>query len=520
MSGSPLGDGLMDAFWAYESALMSNDTAALDRLFVDAPTTMRVDGAGLLVGHDAISAFRAGRGQPPQRRIVETHVQFIDADHAVVLAITELLTGGRGAQTQVWSRKDGSWAVQAAHVSAAPAAFDRRVWRELGDPLVAGATQGPLAGESVAVKDLFAVAGHPIGAGNPAWLDAATSQSAHADAVALLLEAGATITGIARTDEFAFSLAGTNAHYGSPPNPRAPGRISGGSSSGSASAVAQGQATIGLGTDTGGSIRVPASYGGLWGIRTTHGAVPTAGLLPLAQSFDTVGWMTRSPDLLARVADVLIPREPGPPLDTIVVADSLLADVEDDVRNTLVGHLESLAAVHSVEHLTAAFSELPRWLLAFQTVQGHEAWQNHGPWLADRLDTLGPDVRARFERSRGYTDAEAEAGRAVLVEARAAIRSLLSSSTALLIPSASSVAPSEREATKGGPAFEALRATTLRLTCLAGIGGLPAVNVPLSGASGRPVGLCVIAPAGRDHALIELAATLAGQEPPQASFTC
>ena len=187
-----------------------------------------------------------------------------------------------------------------------PAGMDPTVWREYGTPLVTGCQGGPLRGETIAVKDLFSVAGHRIGAGNGAWLAQAEVETTTAPAVAKLLRAGADIAGIARTDEFAYSLAGTNAHYGTPPNPAAPERIPGGSTSGPASAVALGQATIGLGTDTGGSIRIPSSYQGLYGIRPTHGAVPVGGLIPLAPSFDTVGWITRDPATLIAAGKVLL----------------------------------------------------------------------------------------------------------------------------------------------------------------------------------------------------------------------
>ena len=194
-------------------------------------------------------------------------------------------------------------------------AFDPRVWREVGDPLLPATGAGPLAGMSVAVKDLFALEGFPIGAGNAERLAESRPEKTTAAAVAVLQAAGAVVAGIARTDEFAYSLAGTNSHYGTPPNPKAPGRVSGGSSSGSASAVSLGQATIGLGTDTGGSIRVPTAYQGLYGIRTSHGAIPTDGLLPLAPSFDTVGWMTRDAATLAAVGKVLLPsRQSSGPL--------------------------------------------------------------------------------------------------------------------------------------------------------------------------------------------------------------
>ncbi len=319
----PVPDGLVEAFWAYERALMADDVETLDRLVARASTTLRGDAAGLLVGHDQVSAFRRSHGPAPRRRIVQTHVQVTDPDHALVVAVTELERGGRGQQTQLWARGVDGWVVTAAHVSAPAPALDSRIWRVVGDPLVPGAAGGPLAGESLAVKDLYAVAGQVVGAGNPAWEAAAPVERGDARVVDLLVEAGASVRGIARTDEFAYSLAGTNHHFGSPPNPRAPYRVSGGSSSGSASAVSLGHATIGLGTDTGGSIRVPAAYQGLYGIRTTHAAIATHGLLALAPSFDTVGWMTRDADLLALVGEVLLPDSPGGSTDLVVVPELL-----------------------------------------------------------------------------------------------------------------------------------------------------------------------------------------------------
>lgn len=496
--------GLVEAFRAYERALMTNDLDALDRLFAPGDQTLRGDAAGLLVGHDAISAFRSGRGGAPARRIVQTHVQEIDDDHALVVAVTELLTGGRGQQTQLWAHRDGAWVVTAAHVSVAAPALDTRVWRVVGDPLLPPTGTGGLDGETVAVKDVYAVEGQRVGAGNPTWLEQAEPEPRHARVVEELLAHGAALRGITRTDELAYSLAGTNAHHGTPPNPRAPHRVPGGSSSGSASAVSLGHATIGLGTDTGGSIRVPAAYQGLWGIRTTHGAVPRDGLLPLAPSFDTVGWLTRGPELLASVARVLLPEAPQP-LGEVVTSAELVSLAQPDVA----------AAVRTIAAAPVDWpvALLPDWLGAMQALQAAEAWQVHGSWLADRMDSLGPDVRSRFERARSITPDVAAAAAEEVARARDAIRLLLGDRV-LLLPSAPSVAPP-----LGDPAaLDVVRQATMQLTCLAGIGGLPAVSIPLRTAEGLPCGACLVGPAGSDRALIDLAAGLApgsGGEPPQ-----
>ncbi|GAA2240525.1 amidase [Promicromonospora sukumoe] len=377
-------------------------------------------------------------------------------------------------------------------------ALDLSVWRVRPEPgpLVAPSGSGVLDGETVAVKDLFAVAGQRVGAGNPAWLAAAPTQQAHADAVARLLAAGAAVAGIAQTEEFAYSLTGANAHYGTPPNPRAPGRISGGSTSGPATAVAAGEASVALGTDTGGSVRVPAAYQGLWGIRPTHGAVADGGLLPLAPSFDTVGWLARDAGALARVGEVLLPEDQAALPDDVplVVSDDLLGLAAPEVRDA-VGRLARDAGAGAAD-----WSPEPAWLAAFQTLQAAEAWAVHGPWLADRMDTLGPAVRGRFERARLIGVVDAATARAAVARARAEIRDRLGERV-LVLPSTATVAPRPEDA-------EAAREATMLLTCVAGIGGLPAVSVPVTTASGLPAGACLVGPAGSDRALLTVAGRL------------
>lgn len=526
--------GLLDAFRAYETALGTDDLTALDALFAAGPDTLRGDPAGLLVGHDDIAAFRGARGGAPARRLVEVHVRTVDDDHAVVVAVTELHRGGRGQQTQLWERTGAGWVVVAAHVHGPAPAFDTRVWRVLGDPLAAGPAGGPLAGRAVAVKDLFAVAGQRVGAGNPTWLDAAHVEPEHADAVARLLAAGAHVRGIARTDELAYSLAGVNAHTGAPPNARAPGRVPGGSSSGSAAAVALGQADVGLGTDTGGSVRVPASYQGLYGIRTTHGAVPTAGLLPLAPSFDTVGWLTRDADLLAAVGEVLLPPAAHHATATprLVVSPALLAHADVDVAARVAAFAASAGA-----RATAAWDDvdLAAWAEVFRVRQAWEAWRTHGAWVRAHPGALGADVAGRFAVASRVDDADGAAAGARREALRARIVELVGDDV-LVLPAASSVAP------RPDPAdLDAVRGTTLRLTCLAGLGGLPAVVLPTVPGPGTaptappspaaptgpaspapdgglapvgrrpplPVGVCLVAAPGRDRALLALARTLA-----------
>ena len=489
------------AFWEYERALMANDLEALDRLFAPGPETLRGDAAGILVGHDAISGFRRGRGGAPKREIAHVEVRMLSADAALVIAITVPATGGRGQQTQLWRLTDGAWRVSAAHVALPAPAVNASVWRTVGTPLVRGVSAGVLSGQTVAVKDLYDVEGFAVGAGIPAWLESAHPADGTSPAVAALLAAGADVTGIAQTDEFAYSIAGRNPHYGTPPNPAVLGGVPGGSSSGPASAVALGQASIGLGTDTAGSIRVPASYQGLWGLRSTHGSVSSDRLLPLAPTFDTVGWLTRSATVLRAAAeatlDTTLQREAG----GFVVAPALLEFCEPDVRAAFQPYLS---------HEAVDLGDIDELFVAFRTVQQSEAWAVHGPWIEAHPGALGDDIAARFALAAAVTAEQAAEARDAMAAAKERLDGILGDRV-LLLPAASSTAPS---VLADADLIERTRQGTLRLTCVAGLTGRPGLSAPLltvpqpGALLGAPVGLGLVGPRYSDLALIDAAERL------------
>src|SRR5690349_23635217 len=197
---------------------------------------------------------------------------------------------------------------------------------------IEGRSNGPLAGLTFAAKALFDVAGHPTGGGNHDWAGWHPVPDKHAWAVRTLLDAGATLIGKTITDEVSLGILGENAFDGTPLNPRAPDRVPGGSSSGSASAVASGLCDTALGTDTGGSVRVPASFCGLYGIRTTHGRVDTRGAMDMSPSFDTIGWFSASAGLFRAVGRVLLDDQPVPaPIGSLLVADDAFAEADEPV---------------------------------------------------------------------------------------------------------------------------------------------------------------------------------------------
>jgi len=509
--GGAAPEGLVEAVLGYEAALMADDLDALREWFEPGDEMVRADASGLLVGRDAITRFRGRRGGAAGRRVTGVRVLPVAEGAAHVVVENAPAAGGRGVVSQLWRRRDGRWRVAAAHVTAPAPALDRRIWRVVGDPLLPASGSGALDGRTVAVKDVFAVAGHPIGAGVPEYLAAAPVESRSAAAVEALRVAGASVRGIARTDQFAYSIAGRNPAYGTPPNPAVPGAISGGSTSGPAAAVALGQADVGLGTDTAGSIRVPASYQGLWGLRTTHGAVDRDGVLPLAPRFDTVGWLTRDRATLEAAARASLPR-PGQGADAagptdagapvLLVAPWLLEGLGPGVRAAFEAGVAALRRsgcdVREFNGRALGSGPLDDLFAAFRTAQAAEAWRVHGAWIAAHPGVLADDVGARFAWASGVTAEQEAAAIEELDAARGDIDAVLGDGL-LLLPSAASVAPALGAE---GADIEAVRAATLRMTAVAGVTGRPALSMPGLAVDGAPLGTCVVGPRGGDLDLI------------------
>ena len=398
----------------------------------------------------------------------------------------------------------------AAGMATGVRAIDPTIWRVVGTPLIAATRPGPLSGMGVAVKDLYAVAGQRVGAGNPTYLAEAPIQEHSAPAVQRLLDAGADVIGIAQTDEFAYSLAGANAQYGTPPTPRAPGRVPGGSSSGPASAVASTQAAIGLGTDTAGSIRIPSAYQGLWGLRTTHGRISREGVHPLSGSFDTVGWMTRDAQTMDAVTQAMLPDRDSATLSgevAVCVLPSQMVDADvaeafgrscDMMRNATLA--SGCARTNTWDELTLDADMFDGFLDIFSVVRGYEAWQANGGWVSGHFDAIAPDIAQRFRNDALIDETAYRQGLERLERSRAMVRSLVGDRV-LLMPTAATVAPTLTEQDDPDTAART-RKQTMRLTSLAGIGALPALNMPIATAQGLPCGVCLIGPAGSDKALV------------------
>jgi amidase len=355
------------------------------------------------------------------------------------------------------------------------------------------------------------VAGLPTSAGNPDWLATHPRPARSAVAVERLVGAGAVLVGKTVTDELAFSLAGTNVHYGTPANPAAPGRVPGGSSSGSASAVAAGQADIGLGTDTAGSVRVPASYCGLVGVRPTWGRVPLDGCVPLAPGYDTVGWFTRSGQLAVEVGRALLdPWEAGQPLpfQRLLIATDGFRLADEGLIAALRPGVQKLAdLIGAWREEPIAGGQLEQWAQGFRIDQARQVWRAHGEWISKTAPRFGPGVAARFGWAATITDGDLAATKAVRRQARRRLEEVLPG-TVVCLPAATGPAPPP-DLEPG--ARDDLRARTLALTCPAGLAGAPCVSLPAGRLDGCPVNLTVMAAPGADEALLQLSAAYMGE---------
>ena len=375
---------------------------------------------------------------------------------------------------------------------------------------VAGRAGGPLSGLDFAVKDLFDVAGEPTGGGNPDWGRTNPVPERHAALVDRLLHAGATLAGKTITDEVSLGILGENAFYGTPRNAAAPGFVPGGSSSGSAAAVAAGLVDFALGTDTGGSVRVPASFCGLYGLRPTHGRIDLTGMMPQAPSFDTAGWFARDAATLLRICEAVLgeagPRSAPATAGRLVVARDAFAFAEPAVAAALGPLRARLARIAgTIDETSVAPPGLSVWARAQRTLQMPEALATFRAWIESTNPRLCMRVARMLVTAEAVTAAERQWAALMRDEVRGRLRDLLSPDGILCLPTTPFPAPP-----RGLPLSRqneiGLRIASL--TAVAGLSGLPQLSVPGARADGRPVGLSLVGPPGAELRLAALATVL------------
>lgn len=364
--------------------------------------------------------------------------------------------------------------------------------------------RGNLDGLTFAVKDVFTIKDYLSSAGNPDWLSSHPPAKETAPVITSLLNNGARLQGTTITDELMYSLNGENFHYGTPVNPKSPNRIPGGSSSGSAVTVAAKQTDFSLGTDTGGSIRIPSSYCGIYGIRPSHGVVNIEGVIPLAKSFDTVGWMANDAEILNEVGKVLLPVQRDGSFTRFIMGSDAWALADQEVHKAFAPLLEKLE--QSVpNYVTTVITEegLQEWSEVFRMLQGREIWQEHGEWIQKAKPTFGPGIAERFKWASTIKDEDLAPYHQLRRKIQQRMEELLKDDAVLIIPTAPGIAP-----LLNLPVYELeeRRKQTFQLCCIAGLTGFPQVNIPLTTSNGVPVGLSFIAGRNQDRNLLQLVA--------------
>lgn len=371
------------------------------------------------------------------------------------------------------------------------------------DPVhLAPTGHGPLDGLRFAAKDVYDIAGTVTGIGHPLYRDTHAPAEHTSPVITALLAAGAELVGKTHTDELTYSLAGQNVHYGTPPNPAVPDGIPGGSSSGSASVVAAGLVDFALGSDTGGSVRVPASYCGIYGLRPTHGLVDDRHSAHLAKSFDTLGWFARDAATLLAVGQRLLPAYHGPALHRLRPLSEALAMAGDGLAGQLHELItDGFAGLSAGEPVS--LGPLQAFFDAFRPAQAFEAWQYFGDWITEHRPSFGPGIRERFAAASAITPAQAAEARAACDALRRKVREQVADGTVLCLPTApTSAIPLDAS----DAAVDEVRLRTLCMTAVAGTAGLPQLSLPLLHDERGPVGLSLIGPPGSDLALLQLAA--------------
>jgi len=371
--------------------------------------------------------------------------------------------------------------------------------------------EGPLSGLAFASKDIFDVAGKVTGAGNPTWRATHSPAETHAWVVRQLIDAGAELAGKTITDELTRGIFGENVHYGTPTNPRAPGRVPGGSSSGSAAAVAGELVDFALGSDTGGSVRVPASFCGLFGLRPTHGRIPRGGMLLQAPSYDTIGWFARDAITFQRVGLVLLQSAASPAMPTqLIVAEDAFDLAEPETRAALMEAKDRISPLFETgTEVRLSPSSLTDWSNQQQILQSREAWESVREWIDRYNPSFSFEVSDRYVLARAVTDEQVAAAQLRREDIVARVNEVFAGGNKVVcMPSTVSPAPPTGQAVSQR---HELRLRNSALTSIAGNTGRPQISLPLAQVDGLPVGLSLLGDRGADEALMALAVKIAEQ---------
>ena len=370
-----------------------------------------------------------------------------------------------------------------------------------------GSKKGPLKDLVFAIKDVFMVRGSTYGNGHPKWLETNAPDAYTASSVIKLLDHGADMVGKTVCDELCYSISGENWHYGAPLNPHDLRRLTGGSSSGSCAATAGGLVDFATGSDCLGSVRVPAAYNGLLGMRPTLKRVKNDGEAPYSESMDVLGYVASDPDVFKRVSGVLLGEDTEQtPFKRVYIAKDCFEAMDEDVNETLKPALDHVKKTLGDSDETIVAKEgLDAWVETFRTIQGFEVWDSYGGWVRKHRPQLSPGPKERLEKAKTIDRYAYEKAQKKREEYIQSLRESLPKDAVLALPTASSVAPLRTESLD---TINRHRSQSSKLLCISPLTKTPQVTIPLVKQHRVPLGLTLIANEGTDMQLANLAADL------------
>jgi len=370
---------------------------------------------------------------------------------------------------------------------------------------IEGNASSTLTGKTFVLKDIFDVKGYPTGFGNPGWKDTHPIASDTNTSVSKLLNNGASLLGKSHCDELTYNLFGNNFHYGNPINSASPSRMTGGSSSGSAAAVSAKLVDFSIGSDTGGSIRAPASFCGLFGIRPTHGVIALDHSCGLAPSFDTLGWFSNQAELLKEIGEILLPKSAESinlEKPKFMYLKEAFEVIDPKIASTIKSHFSKFG---EFEEVSIGEESLVEWADHFRILQGSEVWKNLGGWVSANLESVSPPIRARFEMAKNLTIEQIHHSQNKWPQIQNTIYKLLENNAILVLPTVAGIAPL---LDAPNDELEIYRKQCFQLLCIAGLCGTPQINLPLCTLENAPLGISIMGAKGSDLQLLQIACDL------------
>lgn len=364
-----------------------------------------------------------------------------------------------------------------------------------------GINSGALNGLTFSAKDVFKIKGSTIGNGHPDFLRYHEPDEFTSPIITNLLENGADLVGKTVCDELCFSISGENWNYGNPINPYDIRRYTGGSSSGSCASVAGGLVDFSIGSDCLGSVRVPASYNGLIGLRPTYGRVDNEGEAEYCESMDVLGFVAKKIDVFEKIAKIILKEDQTKTTFTkLLIPDDIFDMVDKDVSDILLPIIEKFGdKLENIEHITLAGKELDDWVKIFQTVQGYEVWDSYSGFINKYQPKLSPGPKQRLEFAAGITMEQYIENKKKMDVIREKITKLLQEGSLLAIPTASSIAPLK---TSPQEEINYYRAQSSKLLCISPLSGVPSLQLPVAYQQKVPLGISLISAHGTDRALV------------------